>query len=641
MTSADVRGGRYPRRDVLKMGAGSAGAVLLGGFGPGGMAQAAPGSAAADTLVSARPVYSGVWVPGGAGQYLRLDRTYEPFLADYGEMWNQSFRLRTLTSYVGTGDQVFYSAAYDPGSAGQYLRLGRNQDEFLAEFGELWNRDFRLGVLSAYVRDGQLVYDAAYNASSAGQGLRLHRTHDEFAATYAEMWNQNFRLTALVSYVLGGQVYFGGYFHPSTAGQYLRLSRTREDFLREYGELWDQNFRLAALSTHVWEGVVHYSATYNPGDGGNFIGLDRPHDDFLDTYGDMWNQNFRLATIVTDKVEALDVDRMAQGIRDRLGRVVTGFSATVASGSVRASAEGGWLRTASNPPAQRSSATARLNIASVNKPITAVAVLQLLAARGLDLDSTVERFLPRDWDPGPNVETITFRELLTHTSGIRNGTESYASLQATIEAGVQLADKTFLYRNANFALFRVIIPYMDGFRDRGVVDKDGATSERYLAYLNRRIFRPSGIATVRARPEDSEPGLCYPFPHANVGGTDFGDWTRLCGGGCLNMSADELATFLVQLRETSRLLTPAQVATMTENNLGWQGRARVRHGWVNDHGGFLWAPTPSAGNIELNAMVCSFSSGVHAAVLVNSPVGGGRNIRQAVIDAYHAAWRTL
>ncbi|HEX6684751.1 MAG TPA: serine hydrolase [Candidatus Limnocylindrales bacterium] len=639
----------WSRRKVLSGVGAVTGGVLLGAgglelaSGTSEPAHAGPVPQPGEVTVSPRPVYCGVWVPSTSGQYLRLDRNYDQLIAEYGQMWNLGYRMKTLTTYTASGG-LYYSAAYNPSTAGQGLRIGRDQNGLLTEYGQMWDQNFRLATLSACVINGQLLYDAVYNPSTSGQYLRLHRTYDEFLAVYGEMWNLNFRLTQMVSYVQNGQVYFGGFFHPSTAGQYLRLWRTAGDFLTEYGQMWNQNFRLAALSTHVVNGDVYYNAAYNPSTAGNFVGLDRPADPLLTTYGDMWGQNFRLAILATEKVEGLSPTRLAQRIRDRISTNVTGFAASVATGALRASSTAGLRRTSADSPSRSWSSTSRINIASINKTITAVAVMQRLAANGLTLDSTVSGYLPSDWTLGANVNTITFRELLTHTSGIREGSNGtgYTGMKNIIAGGISLANKTFLYQNSNFALFRVIIPYLNGFNEAGVTDKDTATSNAYLAYINQRIFAPIGISTVTAKPATTEPSLCYPFPAGTAKGDAWGDWTKTCGGGGLNMSAHDLGTFLLRLRESSTLLNSTQVAQMTENLLGWQGRDPVRHGFVNNHGGFLFRPpTSTRGQIELNTLVCSFSSGVHVGLTVNSPVGGGVGLWQAVVDSYHDAWLTL
>jgi CubicO group peptidase (beta-lactamase class C family) len=76
-------------------------------------------------------------------------------------------------------------------------------------------------------------------------------------------------------------------------------------------------------------------------------------------------------------------------------------------------------------------------LASLSKPITAVAILQLVEKGQLDLDAPIQKYVPAFPEkPGP----ITSRHLLAHTSGIRHyrddseqlSTRRYDSLSAAL-----------------------------------------------------------------------------------------------------------------------------------------------------------------------------------------------------------------
>ena len=60
----------------------------------------------------------------------------------------------------------------------------------------------------------------------------------------------------------------------------------------------------------------------------------------------------------------------------------------------------------------------QMHVASVSKLITAMAMTKLLHSRNISPDATIARWLPRHWVRGPGVDRITFRQLLTHTSGL-------------------------------------------------------------------------------------------------------------------------------------------------------------------------------------------------------------------------------
>lgn len=63
-----------------------------------------------------------------------------------------------------------------------------------------------------------------------------------------------------------------------------------------------------------------------------------------------------------------------------------------------------------------------LRIASVTKPMTAIAIMQLLEQKFLEIDIPIKRYLPNL--PKTSIGDITIRQLLGHTSGIRH----YSSL---------------------------------------------------------------------------------------------------------------------------------------------------------------------------------------------------------------------
>lgn len=75
------------------------------------------------------------------------------------------------------------------------------------------------------------------------------------------------------------------------------------------------------------------------------------------------------------------------------------------------------------------------------------------------VDAPMYPYLPKSWTLGPNIKTITFRELLTHTSGIRSQFDfatSYDDLRGLIAQGIKLSDKVYHYQN--HMRFGVFVP---------------------------------------------------------------------------------------------------------------------------------------------------------------------------------------
>jgi len=127
--------------------------------------------------------------------------------------------------------------------------------------------------------------------------------------------------------------------------------------------------------------------------------------------------------------------------------------------------------------------------ASIGKPMTATAVMQLWQDGTLDLDAPIQKycraFPEKRWP-------VTARLLLAHRSGIRDKTkeeESNYKHYDTIEASVAIFGEDsllfqpgsqFHYSSYNYDVLGCAI--------------EGASGMSYMDYMNRRIFRPAGMS---------------------------------------------------------------------------------------------------------------------------------------------------
>lgn len=375
-----------------------------------------------------------------------------------------------------------------------------------------------------------------------------------------------------------------------------------------------------------------------------------------------------------------DVDLFEQNIRAAFDGVTVGYSYAINRKGKLARADGiGLARTAMDGQTNQSEFK-RMNIASLTKTMTAVAVLKLLDERDVALDSSIATWLPADWTLGPGIEELTFRQLLTHVSGLggRDGNNnladcgtSFNSLRACVAAGVVEADQVaYNYNNGNFGLFRIMIPYLSLWASPigqhcnthpdcpTATDESTATTYRY--YMQCAIFEPMGLSGP-ANPFDNDPYDCpgpdlfptdpnptlfYGLPGENINGVADGDWRFVAGGGGWYFSAFEVARFLAHLRYNNAIL-PSKVRTqMYSEFLGWNDpiawAARVDGVWgqYRSHGGFLqYGPAFNGrANTQYHAScIMDFPGEIQAVVLVN---GLTPNPERCVRlkNAYEAAW---
>ncbi|WP_328901090.1 beta-lactamase family protein [Streptomyces sp. NBC_00441] len=218
----------------------------------------------------------------------------------------------------------------------------------------------------------------------------------------------------------------------------------------------------------------------------------------------------------------------------------------------------------------------RFRIGSATKTFTAAVVLQLVGEGRMSLDDTVERWLPGVVrGHGNDGRLITVRQLLRHTSGLRDVAPEVASLNSaagyraerfrTYTPGelVRLAvgdepkfppGKGWSYANTNYVLAAMIV--------------EKATGRSWAHEVRARIIRPLGLNSTSV--PGSLPLIRGPHAHgyAAFGSEEATDVTTLdpsmaFGSGAVISTAHDLNRFYAALLG-GRLLAPAQLAELTD-----------------------------------------------------------------------------
>jgi CubicO group peptidase (beta-lactamase class C family) len=143
--------------------------------------------------------------------------------------------------------------------------------------------------------------------------------------------------------------------------------------------------------------------------------------------------------------------------------------------------------------------TSRFELASVSKPLTGLAVLQLVEQGKLDIDAPVSSFFP-----GFPYEGVTVRQMLSHRSGLpdyiyftdniwedkKKGMTNDEAIALLVEhkpARFGRPDGRFDYRNTNFMLLASIVEKVSG--------------QDFPTYMQEHIFKPAGMKNTVAMPK--------------------------------------------------------------------------------------------------------------------------------------------
>ncbi len=132
-------------------------------------------------------------------------------------------------------------------------------------------------------------------------------------------------------------------------------------------------------------------------------------------------------------------------------------------------------------------------------------------------------------------------------------------MKALAAAGVNVNDigVNAEYANANFGLFRILIPYMIADQD-DLFNNSEITIDDYLVvitasvfkkYVKDNLFEPLEITTADTKPSATKPTLYYSYPTNNSqNGWSIGDRTLLAGGGGWYISCYDLAKLFAYVR---------------------------------------------------------------------------------------------
>jgi CubicO group peptidase (beta-lactamase class C family) len=230
-----------------------------------------------------------------------------------------------------------------------------------------------------------------------------------------------------------------------------------------------------------------------------------------------------------------------------------------------------------------------VNVLSVGKMFTTIAVLQSLARHHRSIDSRIWPFLPPDWVKGPGIDTITFRELLTHRAGFRLDSrlvfQTDDAAREQIRRGIQQVDKQVAdYNNINFTIFRDMLPFMQGVRDPGPAARAAAADRFFLSYVQRQVFDPVGVTDATCAPV-RHAMLMYPPPGAGTApGKQAPVPPSACSGGGWFMTPASMLRILEGLISGS-LLSSSQRQQMDRNCLGWDCSITSQAGYRGKGGG--------------------------------------------------------
>lgn len=357
-----------------------------------------------------------------------------------------------------------------------------------------------------------------------------------------------------------------------------------------------------------------------------------------------------LSTTISFNGKSFNLNKFEEKLHSALDGKCVGYQYSISQDNVilrskgygyaRIPAEGGDLM----------SPCSRMNIASVSKTITAVAMLQVLEANQIQVDDFIAPYLPANWVKGSGVNQVTFRQLLSHNSGFRSAdnmgfdTLLYSRLRNMVALGTGAGNG---YLNANLALCRILIPAILN-PDTSALTETYCNTE-YKKYVNKYVLNPCGIEDGQFSTIPGQfPVFMYRYNGAVVGSgynSDADGWFARCGGGGWFLSAIDLNKFLNGIRYNDAVLSPANRLIM-QTQVATTGFAP---GTIHFHSAFNGTAYGHNGGIGygggqgFTTIIYQFPQNINAVLMINCLSDGTATTRvpfaqPTLLSAFNEAW---
>jgi uncharacterized protein (TIGR03437 family) len=555
-----------------------------------------------------QPTFGGIFQPGGNSTKLISANGFSDLYAQINTLAGQGYQLASLTA-IQNMNSTWYYAAFEPASGGlAYLVLGTTDPDQFQQFFSTNQSGYKLVDFAITWEQTQLFYVGYWLGVStpANQTLVWDLDYTDLTSQWTSLSGQGMRMTRIQPFPQQSAAAFSALFEAGTGG-YVLWNTSLPDFPGSVTGKW-AGYSLAGLGYDLVNG--------------NMVGCWRG---LVNSAQFVWNQDWTalqataqqmaanglVLTAISAYPNAPDFDDYFSA---NLAPFVMGYAYAVSKNGQLVS-EGYGLARGPNQPNNPNTAftpTSRINLASISKAVTGIALEVMLPMYpSITLDSPfwplISSMVP---SPDPSVKVVTLRNLATMMSGMQTPPvegplsgnlwpylNTYLSMPLVGTPGV-----TYSYNNENFTILQ------------GVIDQ--VTNQDYVSWVTKNVLVPAGIDTsifnATSDPQATAT-LGYNGPADTRDGAYFGSFNFVAPGGWIS-DIQELVKILLALRGTS-VIPAATVNEMLTDGIGWFSYAGNFGTYYDKNGGLTNGATPSQ---NVNTCLVRLAEGYDIALVANS-----------------------
>ena len=251
---------------------------------------------------------------------------------------------------------------------------------------------------------------------------------------------------------------------------------------------------------------------------------------------------------------------------------------------------GNWLSTAgflNKGNQEKPSKNSQFRIASVSKPMTAIAILQLYEKGKINLDLPIQNYLPEF--PKKKKGEITIRQLLNHTSGIPHYKSDLGIFNFTHYDNCEKALEKFENRELVFKPDTEFLYSSFGYTLLGAI-LEKVTGKSYQTYMHENIWKPANMTNTNL--EQTKTNVYIKLGN-HFYRSPKNDLSYTYSGGGIQSTAEDLLKFgkgvlnykFLNPSTTKLMIQLTNNSKEMEYTFGWDNWKSPKFGKVIEHNG--------------------------------------------------------
>jgi CubicO group peptidase (beta-lactamase class C family) len=471
----------------------------------------------------------------------------------FTESTGKGMRPVTVSGYTAGGGER-YAALFEKRSGPAWVaKHGLSPADYQSNFNSLASQGYQLSYVSAHEVGGQVKFAAIWEKKNTDYVARHGQTGTQFQAEFNTQTGKGYRLIYLNCYEAGGNAYYASIFEKSAGPAYMaHFGMDANEYQQKFTTYTSQGYRPKIVSGCNVGGKDYYSAIWEKSNGPHYYAKHGVKgNNYQNNFDNFYYQGYKpefingFASSGTERfnmiwenpnLSAANLDFIDDAVKSYMNQQgVKALSLAVCKDDRLVFAKG--YGDANTSTGQDMSPNYSMRIMSISKSITGTGIMKLVQQNKLDLDRKV-------FGPGSifgskysyssgnksNLEKITVRSLLHHTSGLRscNGEAPFWSsssnytdcMSVLLNANDLFAfspNSQFNYSNTGYFFLARVIEQVSG--------------QNYEAFIRSNVLGPAGVGNTmyvgatNGDPSSKEPSGYTPMRNMNLKMWDgFGGW---------------------------------------------------------------------------------------------------------------------